>query len=142
MNETTNAINDQDIYDEAAAVAIEEMDLPESIEAEVEDDEQVELTLEAIVDQILDASKLTEFTMYQVAKVLNATLEAIDATKGFDEQGEPLAYRVRPQMVYQYNKNKLVAKSASTGKGIQLTGPATLAQARAFIIRFSAKFVK
>lgn len=127
---------------EMNATEIEQLEQEElSIDREVDEDEQgdqevqMTLTLEQIVDQIIEASKKTEFTLYALSVILNKTLEAIDAQKdGAD-------YSVRSQMMYQYNKNKLVAKDAQ-GKGVKVDGLVTLAQARAFIIRFSAKFVK
>lgn len=94
------------------------------------------LTLEQIVDQIMDALGLTEVTMYQVAKALNLVLQTIDATKGFDDEGAPAAYRVRPQMVYNYALNGMVVK------GRKSTEPIEAAQARSFIIKFATKFVK
>jgi hypothetical protein len=113
-------------------IAIEEQTVVVDGAPEVAQDE---LTLEQIVDAVLDSLGLTTFTMYQVAKALNLVLETIDATKGFDDEGAPAAYRVRPQMVYQYNKNKMVVK----GKQVE---QADLAQARAFVIKFASKFTK
>jgi hypothetical protein len=153
-----NQINTNEIIDATEAIEIEraEADLDEmrlndegdfsdlSDEEQmelIEESEGSELTLEQVVDQVLDQLKLNEFTMYQIAKALNMVLEVIDASKGFGEDGEPLAYRVRPQMIYNYNRNKMVAQGTN-GKGITLTESATLAQARAFIIKFSTKFVK
>lgn len=120
MNET-KAIVDQTEGVEAIDGQLELPGMPEPI--------QVALTIEQITDQILDALGLTELTMYQVAKALNLVLESIDATKDGD------AYRVRPQMVYNYNRNKMIAK------GVVLQS-ATAAQARAFIIKFASKFAK
>jgi len=143
MNESTNAIienNDQDIFEDAAALAIEEQ-LEGDVQFEEDDEEQGEqeiqvvLTLEQIVDQVLEAIWKTSPTLYTISTALNGVLEAIDATK----EGKP--YRVRSQMMYQYNSNKLIAKN-DQGKGIKIDGAPTRDQARAFIIKFASKFAK
>lgn len=145
MSETFETINDQDIYEEAAALAIEEQldgDVEiEAIEDEADADEQGEqevqmtLTLEQIVDQILEATWKAQPTLYTISTALNGVLEAIGATKDGKD------YRVRSQMMYQYNSNKLIAKG-SNGKGVKIDGAPTRDQARAFIIKFASKFAK
>ena len=144
MNETFETINDQDIYEDAAAQAIEEQldgDVQlEQVEDEADADEQGEqevqmtLTLEQLVDQILDATWKAQPTLYTISTALNGVLEAIGATK----DGKP--YSVRSQMMYQYNSNKLIAKK--DGKGVKIDGAPTRDQARAFIIKFASKFAK
>lgn len=86
-----------------------------------------ELALEDVVQDILDAKEFgDELTMYQVAKVLNAALEV------FDVQKDDKLYQVRPQMVYNYNRNKMVAKGEVLDK-------ATKEQTREFVVRFVGK---
>ena len=121
-----------------AADQIEEIELAEAEQGDEGDLEvQVELSLEQIVDQIVDAMKLSEWTMYQIYKALNKVLEVVDI-KVQGKDGEQIAYRVRPQMIYNYNRNAMVARNEQ-GKGIKLTGNATTAQTTAFIKRFVAK---
>jgi hypothetical protein len=117
---------------------VEPIELDEAEQGDEGDQEiQVKLTLEQIVDQIVDAMKLSEWTMYQIHKALNKVLEVVDI-KVRDNNGELIAYRVRPQMIYNYNKNAMVARNAA-GKGIKLTGNATTAQTTEFIKRFVAR---
>lgn len=85
-----------------------------------------EVSLESVVDDILETIQGELLTMYLVAKVLNAALEVFDVRKG----GEP--YRVRPQMVYNYNKNKMVVKGMVADR-------ATKAQTKEFVVRFVSK---
>lgn len=86
-----------------------------------------ELALEDVVQDILDAKEFgDELTMYQVAKVLNAALEV------FDVQKDDKLYQVRPQMVYNYNRNKMVAKGEVLEK-------ATKEQTSEFVVRFVGK---
>jgi len=118
-----------------ATEQVEEIELDEAEQDDLE--VQVELSLEQIVDQIVDAMKLSEWTMYQIHKALNKVLEVVDI-KVQDKNGEQIAYRVRPQMIYNYNRNAMVARNEQ-GKGIKLTGNATTAQTTAFIKRFVAK---
>jgi len=129
MNEIENT-NVVEITDQIDAIELDEGD---------EDDlaVQVELSLETIVDQIVDAMKLSEWTMYQIHKALNKVLEVVDI-KVLGKDGEQIAYRVRPQMIYNYNRNAMVARNEQ-GKGIKLTGNATTAQTTEFIKRFVAK---
>lgn len=145
MNETTKAINEQDAQGELNEEFLEStetiVDEAELVEPEEDDDEQgaqevqMTLTLEQIVDQILDATWKSQPTLYTISTALNGVLEAIGATK----DGKP--YSVRSQMMYQYNSNKLIAKN-DQGKGIKIDGSPTRDQARSFIIRFASKFVK
>lgn len=138
MNESTNAINDQDIFEDAAALAIEEQ-LDGEVQFEADDEEQgaqeveMTLTLEQIVDMVLEATWKSSPTLYTISTALNGVLEAIEATK----DGKP--YRVRSQMMYQYNSNKLIAKN-DQGKGVKIDGAPTRDQARAFIIKFASKY--
>jgi hypothetical protein len=118
-----------------AADQIDEIELDEAEQDDLE--VQVELSLEQIVDQIVDAMKLSEWTMYQIHKALNKVLEVVDI-KVQGKDGEQIAYRVRPQMVYNYNRNAMIARNAA-GKGIKLTGNATTAQTTEFIKRFVAR---
>lgn len=139
-------MNEQAINETNETATIEEIVGQVELDENEEQDEtgeqivEVELSLEQIVDQILDASKQTEFTMYQIAKYLNKVLEVVDI-QVMDKKNELVSYRIRPQMVYNYNRNKMVARNEA-GKGITLTGSATLAQTRSFIIRFVAKQIK
>jgi len=127
---------DNAIVETTVVETIEEIELDEAGE-QGDLEIQVELTLEQITDQIVDAMKLTEWTMYQIAKALNKVLEVVDIRET-NKAGEEIAYRVRPQMVYNYNKNAMVARNEA-GKGIVLTESATTAQTTAFINRFVAR---
>jgi len=90
---------------------------------------ETSLTLEQLVDMLIESTGTSEFTMYGVWKILSAVLETIGAVK----DGKP--YSVRSQMVYTYNSNKMVVK----GQKVEV---ATVAQVRAFVIKFASKFVK
>lgn len=138
MSETFETINNQV---EAIEDQFEEIESTEAIEAIEDEDEQGEqevqmtLTLEQLVDQVLEITWKPQPTLYTISTALNGVLEAIGATK----EGKP--YSVRSQMMYQYNSNKLIAKN-DQGKGIKIDGAPTRDQARAFIIRFASKFAK
>jgi hypothetical protein len=140
MNENIEII--ETIATDEQIEAVEEVDSAELLD-EMTDEElaalvnqnvTVELSLEQIVDQLIEASKKTEFTMYAISVILNLTLETIGATK------DGKSYSVRPQMVYNYNRNKMVAKDEK-GKGVVIATTATIAQVRAFVIKFAAKFI-
>lgn len=112
-------------------VEVEQTEADE-LQEQGEDVEQIvptTLTLEQIVDQILEASGKTEYTLYGVHTVLNAVLDIIGATK------EGKDYRVRSQMMYNYNRNKMVVPK-------QVVDMVTVSQTRAFVIKFATKFVK
>lgn len=88
-------------------------------------------TLEVVVRDVINTFD-GNLTMYQVAKALNTVLEIMEVTK----HGE--AYRVRPQMMYNYNKNKLIVK----GIVLDTAEGATPEQAAEFITRFVNKLTK
>ena len=71
-------------------------------------------------------------TMYKIAKALNIVLEILEIQKDGQQ------YQVRPQMMYNYNKNKLIVK----GIVLDTAEGATPEQATEFITRFVAKLTK
>lgn len=85
-------------------------------------------TVEEVVRDILDTLP-NELTMYQVAKALNTALEIFEIQKNGN------LYQVRPQMMYNYNRNKLIVK------GVVIEGKATREQAETFIIKFVNKLI-
>lgn len=113
----------------------------EELAALVSQPVQVELTLEQIVDQVLDATWKSAPTLYTWSTALNGVLEVLGATKVNPKTGKIEDYRVRSQMVYNYNRNKMLARDEKSGKGIQIDGAPTRDQARAHIIKFAAKFI-
>jgi hypothetical protein len=121
-DETAEVLGDEDTADQVdPSEALETEDEVEPVEA------TDETTLEQMILDILDADEFSGLlTMYQVAKVLNTVLELFEVTK----KGEP--YRVRPQMVYNYNGQKMVVKGVKVDK-------ATPAQAYEFVLRFVSK---
>lgn len=121
--ETTDGFDPEEIAQ--VAEETEEYVAEETEPVEAKD----EMTLEQVVQDILDAKEFgDELTMYQVAKALNAALEVFEVLK----DGEP--YTVRPQMVYNYNKNKMVVKGETVPK-------ATKEQTKQFVVRFVGKRV-
>lgn len=103
-------------------VVIEEPTLPGMPEAVLP-----ELTLSQVVDEILESMNGNlEITMYAGHKVVNAALEIFDVHKDGKE------YRIIPQMMYNYNRNKLVVKGQTVDR-------LTKVQLREFVIRFVGK---
>lgn len=96
---------------------------------------QVTLTLEEIVEQVIVAAgeiEATEMTLYRLHTLVNSVLSIIGAQKDGDD------YRVRSQMMYNYGRGKMVVKGRVIDKGQTIN----VSEARTFINRFCAKFVK
>lgn len=68
-------------------------------------------------------------TLYQVAKILNAALEIFDVQKN----GE--LYQIRPQMMYNYNRNKMILK------GSVIEGKVDKAIVQNFVTKFVSKLI-
>lgn len=68
-------------------------------------------------------------TLYQVAKILNAALEIFDVQKN----GE--LYQVRPQMMYNYNRNKMILK------GCVIEGKVDKVIVQDFVTKFVNKLI-
>jgi hypothetical protein len=103
----------------------------ERTEEIVEQADQVEasepISLEQIIDTILEQFPNDQITPYLIAKAVNAALTVLGVLK----QGEP--YSVRPQMIYNYDTNGLIVAGSKKLKRY------TKAQVRAFAIKFIQK---
>lgn len=99
------------------------------------------MTLDGIIETLIQAlgwTETTSLTLYQLSKLVNGTLVALDAKK-MNKDGVLVDYRVTSQMMYGYGSNKMVVK----GRSITGANPSiTTAEAAAFTKRFAAKFVK
>lgn len=103
----------------------------ERTEEIVEQAEQVEasnpITLEQIIDTILEQFPNEGITPYLIAKAVNAALTVM----GILKDGEP--YSVRPQMIYNYDTNGLIVQGQ---KGLKRYSKD---QVRTFAIKFVSK---
>jgi hypothetical protein len=78
-----------------------------------------EILLDGLVRDIVSSVTVAEFTPYQIHSVVNKVLEALGTE-----------YRVRPQMMYNYDRNGLIVKGAKDQKRY------TEDEVASFVIRF------
>ena len=75
------------------------------LELGLEFPQAIEVTVATLVEDIVDGMTVAEWTPYQVSVVVNRALEAL----GTD-------YRVRSQMMYNYDRNGMIVRGAKDKK--------------------------
>lgn len=100
----------------------------EEIEAEAQDEQDEPVTVETVAQLIVSTMNEESFTLYRAHVAVNRVLEIFQVTK------DGKAYTIRPQMMYNYNNNKMVVK----GEKVEHV---TKDQLIAFIVKFVGKRV-
>lgn len=76
-----------------------------------------------VVEAIVEQFEMVEFTPYQLHNVINSTFAELKSAR-----------TVRPQMMYNYRKNNLIAKGVTTGNF-------TSNQVIEFVTKYASKHV-
>lgn len=96
----------------------------ENTAATIEQTELTEADLGSVVRDLIESIGTATLTMYQLHKVVNGALEVFG-----------VEYRVRPQMMYNYNNNKMIVKGEKVDKVDKV-------QAAVFTTKFVGKRIK
>lgn len=89
----------------------------------------VQIDADVVIASRFESVPDSDMTMYQVAKIVNDVLKSLNVQKNEEN------YTVRPQMIYNYNRNKMIVKGRTVEK-------VTRNEAFEFVTRFIKRVSK